>query len=255
MRHTHPDHRDDSDVRAPNPRSGRGKRFSGWQVLLLIGTMIAPPTWATTLQVAVDTTALSGTAAYLAFDFIDGDGVANTATVGNFYTDGTLGAASTTGGASGTLPPGPVTLSDTDFFNEFLQELTLGTTVSFTLDLTEIGPAAGGSLPDSFTFFLLDRPTDPDQIPMPLFATTDPTGAGALFQADIDGTAGGVLSVFAPVASLPGEPDPTVSWTVTPARSVPLPSTAWLLGAGVLGGLAARRRRLTPLSRRERGRG
>ena len=43
MRHTHPDHRDDSDVRAPNPRSGRGKRFSGWQVLLLIGAMIAPP--------------------------------------------------------------------------------------------------------------------------------------------------------------------------------------------------------------------
>jgi hypothetical protein len=43
MRHTHPDHRDDSDVRARKPRPGKGKRFSGWQVLLLIGTMIAPP--------------------------------------------------------------------------------------------------------------------------------------------------------------------------------------------------------------------
>lgn len=194
---------------------------------------------ATALQFVLDTTSLSGVTATLALDFLDYDPAHNSVMIDAFFTDGTLGSASTLGGATGTLPPGPVMLTDSDFFNEFLQPLTLGNTVSFTLNLTEHAPS--GSPPDAFSFFLLDATAT-----LPLFATDDPTGAGALFQVDIDGTAGGGLSSFNALQA-------NVTWTVT---AVPLPSTAWLLGAGVRGGLAARRRtRPTPLSRREKGQG
>lgn len=91
----------------------------------------------------------------LAFDFIGNDGIAsnNTVVVSDFYTSGTLGNSSSLGGvlAIHPSPPGPfpIALTDTLFFNEFLQELTLGATVSFTLNLT--GQWASGSLlPDSF---------------------------------------------------------------------------------------------------------
>ena len=165
----------------------------------------------------------------MAFDFIDGDGVMNnTVVVSDFSTDGTLGTASTSGNVTGTLISGPVTLTDTDFFNEFLQEIALGNSVSFTLNLTENAPS--GSPPDSFAFFLLDVVTF-----LPLFETTDPTSAGALFAVDINGTSSGMLYNFAPTDTGSG-----VTWIVAPVASVPLPSTALLIGAGLLGGLAAR---------------
>ena len=190
------------------------------------------PVSATTLQFTFDAGSLAGTAASLAFDFIDGDGIAgnNTVVVSDFYTTGTLGNSSFSGGVTVTNPgPFPVTLTDTVFFNEFLQEITLGNSVSFTLNLTENMPS--GSLPDSFAFFLLDNTLSP------LFDTTDSTGAGALFAVDIDGTSSSFPYNFAPT-----DTDVAVTWTLEPVASVPLPSTALLIGAGLLGGLAARRR-------------
>jgi hypothetical protein len=175
---------------------------------------------------------LSGTSAYLAFDFLNSDPTPNSATISDFLTDGTLGAASTIiteGGVTGTLIPGPVTLTDTEFFNEFRQVITLGKQLSFTLTLTENAPS--GSPLDSFSFFLLDDALSP------LFDTDDPTGAGALFAVDIDGAPGGARSPFNYAGA--GEP---VTWTLEPVAAVPLPSTALLIGAGLLGGLAARRR-------------
>ncbi|MBK8753244.1 MAG: NF038129 family PEP-CTERM protein [Candidatus Competibacteraceae bacterium] len=189
------------------------------------------PAHATTLQFSLDTTPLAGTAASLAFDFISGDDILgnNAVVVSNFYTTGTLGKNSASGGVTGTLIPGPVTLTDTEFFNEFLQELTfLDNTVSFTLNLTEHF-ASGSRFPDSFAFFLLD-----DQL-SPLFATTDPTGA--LFAVDIDGTPGGTRYLF----NYAGASTP-VTWTLE-SVAVPLPSTALLFGAGLLGWVAGRRRR------------
>ena len=194
------------------------------------------PASATALQFTLDTSSLSGTVAQLAFDFIDGDGVVNnTVIVSDFYTTGTLGNSSFSGGVTVTNPgPFPVTLTDTDFFNEFLQEITLGNSVSFTLNLTQQAPS--GLLPDSFSFFLLNSTAT-----LPLFATTDDLdpdfSAGTLFQVDIDGSSNGVVYNFAPA-----DTGSAVTWTVEPVASVPLPSTALLLGAGLLGGLAARRR-------------
>ncbi len=188
------------------------------------------PVSATTLQFSLDTASLIGTTASLAFDFIGNDGIAgnNTVIVSDFYTTGTLGNSSFFNGVTVTNPgPFPVTLTDSDLFNEFLQELTLGDTVSFTLTLTEQRASSGSSTPDSFSFFLLD------DVFSPLFATTDPITADALFAMDIDGTSGGDLQIFAPITTGP-------TWTVTSVTSVPLPSTALLFGAGLLAGIVAR---------------
>jgi hypothetical protein len=123
---------------------------------------------------------------------------------------------------------------DSDFFNEFLQELTLGDTIRFTLNLTE-QRASGSPTPDSFSFFLLDASWSP------LFATTDPLGSNALFAVDLDGTSSGNLQIFTPITAGP-------TWTVMPPTSVSLPSTVVLLGAGLLAGIAARRRMTQALS-------
>jgi hypothetical protein len=169
----------------------------------------------------------------MAFGFIDGDGaVNNTVTLGDFATDGALGLATVTGGVAGSLP-GAVVLDDTGFFSELLQGIDLGTRISFTLDYTE---SFAGGFPDQFAFFLLDN----DAITpfLPLFGTTDPTGAGALFAIDLDGNPGGVPSVYA------GNPDdtrPQATWSVAPAQ-VPEPMTLWLWGAGLWGWRLTKRR-------------
>lgn len=197
--------------------------------VLLTAPLIAN---ATALQFTLDTSSLSGTDAYLTFSFINHDSASNSTTVSDFLTDGTLGDASTIltdGDVTGGLIPGPVTLSDTSLRNEFLQLITLGNQVSFILTLTENAPS--GMPYDSFSFFLLD-----DNTSLPLFDTDDPTGAGALFAVDIDGSSSGIRYPFNYVGS--GQP---VTWTLE-LVAVPLPSTALLMGAGLLGGLTARRR-------------
>ena len=179
------------------------------------------PASATALKFTLEAPAsLSSITAYFAFDFIDGDLVVNnTVTVSDFDIDGTLIA-------------GPITLKDTGLSNVFLQPFTFGSRISFNLTLTEES-VVGSPLPDSFVAFLLSG-NDYFSSPL-LFDTTDPTGAGTLFAVDIDDAGTRYLSTYAGS----GEP---VTWTLEPVASVPLPSTALLIGAGLLGGLAARRR-------------
>jgi hypothetical protein len=198
--------------------------------LFLAGAASAVP-----YQVTIDTTALSGAAAQLAFDFVDGGSPANTVVISGFTTDGTLGLSSTVGGVVGTLP-GSLSLTDTAFFNEYLTDITLGTSISFVFTPTQNAPDPG-SLPDAFSMFLLDPTTG-----LSLFGTTDPTLADALFQFDIDGTAAGALSAYSVPLQLAGV-------TVTPVeQGVPLSGTPWLMLAGGLALLTMRtsqRRRLT----------
>ena len=51
--------------------------------------------------------------------------------------------------------PGVISLSDSDFFNEVLQEIALGSSLSFQLNLTS-NLEVGAAVPDSFSFFILD---------------------------------------------------------------------------------------------------
>ena len=166
---------------------------------------------AVTLNVAIDTSALNGTAAQLAFDFIDGDAaVNNTVSISGFLSPGAVGSPFTSGGATGTLPA-PVTVTDTDFLNELLQPVTLGASLSFALDATT---NFAGGLPDAFSFFILNSAgTDS------LVITTDSTGSNALFRIDLVGppkdierfefsgeTVAGApvpVSLSAPVAAIP----------------------------------------------------
>lgn len=91
-----------------------------------------------------------------------------------------------------------MSLSDTNFFAEFLQAITFGDTLSFTLTLAQ--SPAGTGVPDSFAFFLLKgtpaSPTDPLR---PVFGTGDPTGA--LFAVDMDGPSDGIPQDVSPRTS------------------------------------------------------
>lgn len=109
-------------------------------------------------RVQMDTSSLVGHAAgpfAIDFQLVDGDGVANnTVTLGNFLFGGggPLGGGAWSGGASGDLS-GTVTLTDSAFFNAFVQSFTAGNTLAF--DLTTTSHFAGG-VPDGFSFALLD---------------------------------------------------------------------------------------------------
>jgi hypothetical protein len=168
-----------------------------------------------TYTVSVDTTPLVGTSGYLAFDFLQGSPiVGNVVTISNFSTDATLLGLTPTGDAFGTISPGPGTLDDTNFFfNEFLEQVTYGTTLSFVLDLTTIAAAA----PDNFSLYLLNA----TQFPIP---TSDPSSADSLISIDITGP-GLTPNVYTSV-------DATA--TVTPLVATPEPSTFLLLGIPLL---------------------
>lgn len=133
---------------------------------------------ASTFQVTVNDT-LQNQTGFLAFDFLAGSPApGNVATITSFTTDATLASASSSGSVTGSLVPGPLTLADTQFFNEWLQGLVYGTSISFVIS-TGNNISSSGS-PDSFSFFLLNDTRNP-------FATSDPTGADSLFTIDLTG--------------------------------------------------------------------
>lgn len=201
-------------------------------VAMLYFSLLLPSfTHASVYKVSIDTSTLSGTAAQLALDFIDGGLPNNTITVSSFATTGTLGATASLGDVTGALP-GTVTLGDADFFNEHMADILLGTSISFIFTPTA-NPPDVMSLPDAFSLFLLDPLSG-----LPLFATTDPTGADALFHLDIDDTVGGTLQVFDATNQ-----EVAVS-VISQNQTVPLPGSLALFSVGFYAVLAVRRRTL-----------
>jgi hypothetical protein len=141
-------------------------------VLVVVSSALAR---ATTIDVTMDTSALNGVSAVLAFDFIDGGMPDNSVMLSALTSDGTQFSTSTTGTVTGG---GPWTFSDAggSFLNELLVTFNpMGTAVSFSFTTTD-HPPAPGSLPDAFSMFVLDS-TGTSQ----LITTDDPTQADALF--------------------------------------------------------------------------
>lgn len=194
-------------------------------LLALALSCLAQTAYAAPITVVIDTSAIAGTSAQLAFDFLDGGGPSNSIEIVGFSTDGTLGASSSIGGVTGTLP-GPVTLTDTDFFNELLTAFVVGTTLSFTFESTGLG----GDPADQFSVFLLNETAT-----APLFATTDPTGANALLAFDVFDE-NGTLWLFSAIG---GE----VTVTTPSSTPVPEPGTLVLTALGAALMRASRRRK------------
>jgi len=166
--------------------------------------------------VGINTSAWTGQTGTLAFDLTGGDALAanNMLTISGLFTDGTLPNA--TGFA----------MTDTVFFNETLRNLTIGTFLNFSFELTENNLAPGV---DQFSFFLLNSAS------LPIGSTTDPTFADALFAIDITGASGGDLAVF-------GSLIPNASWQVTRVQATSVPETGsaavlLFVGLGVLGAM------------------
>lgn len=200
-----------------------------WVLGAVLWVVTMPPSMAgTVFNVTLDTSQLAGTPVWLVFDFIDGDGaINNTATVTGFATDGTYnsGSASLLGDAAGSLDTS-VQLGDSQPFSELLQPLLLGGGLSFTLDLTD--QFSGSNVPDLFSLLLLDPETG-----LPLYPTTDPTGADALLTIGLNGGGGPVVDVYP--SALGNGATVQVDQAVG-AVSEPSTGFLWLVGA-----IAARR--------------
>jgi len=136
---------------------------------------------ATTIRVDINTNALglNGQNWDLAFDLTDGNTEPNSVKISDFSGAALIGAPTTIGNVTGDLSvaPGVVTLDDSvpaaSFFNEYLHNATLGTPISFVLEITD--RKASGLDPDTFALFFVNPTTGAT------FPTADPTGADALF--------------------------------------------------------------------------
>lgn len=190
-------------------------------------------------QVSVDTSSVIGQVGWLTFDLIDGDAVVTPSSVmiDPFATDGTLGPnVVTAGSVSGTLPSA-VTLDDAqspgNSFNEYMQDITLGNSITFTFTTSGALPAG---TPDGFSFFLFAAcAADPTELTATngcvpfesLLETPDPSGA--LFLFDIGGGFQG------------GEPySELVRATEVTANDLPEPGTLALGMAALLAAGAGR---------------
>lgn len=125
-------------------------------IALLLGLIcLEQPAFALSVSFNFDTTALLGTDARLEFDLFDGDLTPNNSvTISGVATNGTLQGTDCSMGCTGGPP---FVLDDTIGLGQLLQDLTLGSALSFDLDLTT--NFAGGDS-DLLVLNLLDPATN-----------------------------------------------------------------------------------------------
>jgi hypothetical protein len=173
---------------------------------------------ANSFQVSLDTSTLSGTTQALVFQFTDGDGIFDNAIAVSGFSFGggsIAGAPSYLGsGVSGDLSSS-VSMDDSGGFALFLQNFTLGSSLSF--DLTTTDNSAGGP-PDNFSMGLY--------APDLSACYSDDQSSCSLLQIGLDG---GPPIISAIGASAQGLPAPVVT-----TEAVPEPSSTWLVSTGLI---------------------
>jgi hypothetical protein len=217
-------------------------RLSYWILaLLLAGATAEPARSSVAYNVVLDTSSLAAApdGYSLFFQLNDGSGsndANNTVTLSNFAfgSGGAMGLPQVSGGASGDFYS-TVTLTDSDFFNGFVQQFVPGTVLSYRLDLTTNVDAGG--VPDLFAMSILDG--NGSEIP-----TLDPSGTNTLLTVTIDSPLGIQSWTTDPsIATSTGNFITMGAPVVSDAGSVPEPSTFLLLGIGAAGLLGLRRAR------------
>ena len=167
--------------------------------LTTLGTLRAQ---SLTLDISVDTSGLIGNAAgpfSLDFQFTDGSGTGTGSDMavlsgfafGGGNWTGPLSAANGTGSASVDPVRGTMALTDSSFFNEYLQGFAPGASLSFQVDLT-LG-STSSTMPDEFSFAILENSLTeiPTQGPGDALVTIDASSSGITalaFQTDLNQT-------------------------------------------------------------------
>lgn len=181
-------------------------------------------------RVSLDTTALIGHPAgpfLLDFQLNSGGtpGVINTASLTEFQFSGgaAIDPAILSGDVTGSLES-HVTLTTSQPFNDFMQQLTPGASLAFTLDLTTNMSSDPSTIPDQFSFAILDS----SLVEIP---TLDPSGGNTLLTINIDSTARTALTFATDPSQPPPAGGPSISMPPPILHSaVPEPSS-FLLAA------------------------
>jgi hypothetical protein len=193
-------------------------------------------------DVTIDTRAFAGSTAgpfFIDVQLNDGSGTSdgnNTATLSDFTFGAggsATGAPTLTGGATGSLAAG-ITITDSQFLNEFTQGFTPGTTLVFELMYsTNVDP---GPQPDEFTFFFVDG--SGQAIP-----TSDPViGRNAVLLVDIDASAT-LFGYGGSATDPPPNGGPPIPFGTPDLRACPEPGSLALIVSGIVGFLGHRRLR------------
>jgi hypothetical protein len=195
------------------------KRFVKFPLFILALVLFAATSsfavvQASSYDVSINTTDLSGTSGYLYLQYLSVNGADSTATVSGFATDGVPAANSSTevidgSAVTGTLP-GTVVFANTNGTNDYNHAITFGSIISFLLSLNNLGAGEeGGS--NTFSLGLFQ-----DELgEMPLL-TVD----GTLFTVSLMNNGSVTSEILASQAS---------------ANPVPVPAAVWLLGSGLAG--------------------
>jgi len=182
-------------------------------------------------KVTLNTSSLTGTTGTLDFLFNPGGPDAQNATlqVSGFSSDGTLaGTATASGGGAGTLP-GTLTIANSGSNNEVFQDITFGSTLSFSALFSgpALTPPSGTTSGSQFAFTLFNSANHP-------ILANNPGGSALEITVNADG-------------SLTAQPAPPGANGLT-VTAAPVPESSGALSLGLLlalgaGGLAATRRK------------